>query len=62
MRRKTRAPRWSTSPGNDTVVTRGVDQVVLVGDEPAALAAIAAPASTPCRYRYLSLPDLLAKD
>lgn len=43
-----------------TAVTRGVDQVVLVGDEPAALAAIAAPASA--TRRYVSLPLLLAKD
>jgi hypothetical protein len=60
MRRKTRAPRWSTSPGNDTVVTRGVDQVVLVRDETAALAAVAAPASA--TRRYVPLPALLAKD
>ena len=40
-----------------TAVTRGVDQVVLVGDEQAALAAIRAPASA--ARRHIGLPSLL---
>lgn len=40
-----------------TAVTRGVDQVVLVGDEQAALAAIRAPASA--ARRHIGLPRLL---
>jgi exodeoxyribonuclease V alpha subunit len=40
-----------------TAVTRGVEQVVLVGDREAALAAIQAPASA--TLRYVSLPKML---
>lgn len=40
-----------------TAVTRGVEQVVLVGDRDAALAAIKAPASA--TRRFVSLPKLL---
>jgi len=40
-----------------TAVTRGIEQVVLVGDEAAALAAILAPASA--ERRHITLPALL---
>lgn len=40
-----------------TAVTRGVDQVVLVGDEQAAMKAIKAPALAACRH--ITLPSLL---
>ena len=42
-----------------TAVTRGVDQVVLVGDEEAAMRAIKAPASS--SKRHVTLPRLLEK-
>lgn len=41
-----------------TAVTRGVEQVVLIGDESAALEAIRAPASA--TRRHIALPNLLA--
>ena len=40
-----------------TAVTRGIDQVVLVGDEDAAMRAIKAPASA--ARRHITLPFLL---
>ncbi|TXH34857.1 MAG: hypothetical protein E6Q92_12625 [Burkholderiaceae bacterium] len=42
-----------------TAVTRGIDQVVLVGDEQAALEAIKAPASS--ARRHIALPGILAE-